>query len=264
MKDLNSQDKKINMQDADLNSQSKDSVRLQAFLAHCGVASRRACEEIILAGRVSVNGQIVDKLGAKVKGNEIIYVDDKPVSLEEKKRYVLLYKPEGYVSSLSDEKNRTVAADLLKETYNERLYNIGRLDMYSSGLLLFTNDGDFAALLSHPSSGVEKEYIVDTFEPLPIGFAEKFSKGIRFEDVFYKAKSSTEINKHKMRVVLVEGKNREIRTVLKSVNVRVRKLVRIRFGCVTVEGLTPGKFRDLTDLEVKSLSELAMNSKYSK
>ena len=140
----------------------KEETRLQAFLAHCGVASRRACEQIILDGRVSVNGTVVTELGTKVRDGDAVTVDGKPVKLEARKCYVLLNKPAGFVCSASDEKGRQVAADLLKDSYKERLYNVGRLDMYSKGMILFTNDGDFAAKLSHPSSQIEKEYIVET------------------------------------------------------------------------------------------------------
>ena len=142
------------------NSKNPDGLeRLQAFWAHAGVASRRASEKIILEGRVSVNGSVVTELGTKVKAGDKVCVDGKPVFAEAEKRYVLLNKPVGYVCSMSDEKGRPVAADLLKDKYKERLYNVGRLDMFSCGLIIFTNDGDFAKILSHPSAEIEKEYV---------------------------------------------------------------------------------------------------------
>ena len=129
---------------------SQDSLRLQVYIAHCGVASRRAAEQIILDGRVSVNGKVVCELGTKVSGDDKVFVDGNQIFLEQTKRYVLLNKPAGYVCSSVDEKGRDTAVDLLKDKYSERLYNIGRLDMYSKGMIFFTNDGDFAAKLSHP------------------------------------------------------------------------------------------------------------------
>ena len=144
------------------NSQEKKQIRLQAFLAHCGLASRRACENIITDGRVSVNGKLVNELGTKVSENDVVCVDGKQISLEKRKIYVLLNKPAGYVCTQNDEKDRPVAVDILKEKYSERLYNVGRLDMFSRGAIIFTNDGDFAAKLSHPSSEIEKEYLVET------------------------------------------------------------------------------------------------------
>ena len=199
--------------------------RLQAFLAHAGVASRRASEKIILDGRVSVNGTVITELGSKVGPGDKVCVDGKEVHAEESKRYVLLNKPVGYVCSMSDEKGRPVAADLLKEKYSERLYNVGRLDMFSCGLIIFTNDGDFAKILSHPSAEIEKEYVVDTSLPLPRGLDQDFEKGMRVEGVFYKAKSARELNSHRMAVVLIEGKNREIRRVFESRGAAIKRLL---------------------------------------
>lgn len=232
---------------------ANEQIRLQAYLAHCGVASRRASEKIILDGRVSVNGQIVTELGTKVSDSDTVLVDGKAVTVEEHKRYVLLNKPAGYVCSNSDEKGRDSAIDLLKEAYSERLYNVGRLDMFSSGLIIFTNDGDFAARLSHPSSELEKEYVVDSSLPLPRNLAEEFMHGVRIDGVFYKCKFAKELNSHRMQIVLIEGKNREIRRVFESRNVAIKRLVRVRIGNVEMNKLAPGGFRDLTQEEVKGL-----------
>ncbi len=238
---------------------ANDEIRLQAFLAHCGVASRRASEKIILDGRVSVNGQVVTELGTKVTSDDKVLVDGKPVKLEENKRYVLLNKPAGYVCSNSDEQGRDSAIDLLKEYYSERLYNVGRLDMFSSGLIIFTNDGDFAARLSHPSSELEKEYIVDSSLPLPRNLAEEFMHGVRIDGVFYKCKFAKEMNSHRMQIVLIEGKNREIRRVFESRNVAIKRLVRVRIGNVEMNKLAPGGHRDLTQEEVKGLLAICRN-----
>ncbi len=231
-------------------------VRLQAFLAHCGVASRRACEKIILDGRVSVNGAVVTELGTKVKPADTVCVDGAKVSLEENKRYILLNKPAGVVCSLSDEKGRRCAADILKEKYTERLYNVGRLDMFSTGLIIFTNDGDFAATLSHPSAEIEKEYIVDTSLPLPRSLAQDFMKGVRIDGVFYKCKQARELNSHRLSVTLIEGKNREIRRVFESREIGIKRLVRVRIGNINMDGLAPGEFRELSEREVKGLLSL--------
>ncbi len=240
-------------------SQEPFEQRLQAYLAHCGVASRRACEKIILDGRVSVNGVTVTQLGTKVQTTDKVEVDGRHVVPEEKKRYVLLNKPEGVVCTLSDEKGRTSAADLLKEAYSERLYNVGRLDMFSTGLLLFTNDGNFAATLSHPSAELEKEYVVDTSLPLPRSLAADFMKGIRIDGVFYKCKSAVEINSHRISIVLIEGKNREIRRVFESREIGIKRLVRVRIGNIKIEKLGAGEFRDLTSAEVNGLLRLCRN-----
>lgn len=241
---------------SDFIKKDKEEIRLQAFLAHCGVASRRASEQIILDGRVAVNGNVVTELGTKVTDKDVVTVDGKKVQLEAKKRYVILNKPAGFVCSSSDEKGRAVAADLLKEKYSERLYNVGRLDMYSKGMILFTNDGDFAAKLSHPSSQIEKEYIVETSQDVPSDFPEKFEKGIRIEGVFYKCKRCEILKPRKVKIVLIEGKNREIRTVLESQNIGTKSLVRVRIGQVNLDDLKPGDSRELTENEIKGLLSL--------
>lgn len=238
---------------------SHDAMRLQLYMARCGVASRRASEEIIAAGRVSVNGTVVTEPGTKVSLADSVSVDGKEISLEETLRYVLLNKPSGYVCSASDEKGRQVASDLLKDAYSERLYSIGRLDMFSSGLIIFTNDGSFAAKLSHPSAELEKEYIVDTSVPLPRSLADDFMDGIRIDGIFYRCKDARELNARRMRIVLEEGKNREIRRVFEKYEVGIKSLMRVRIGCVGVESLQYGQFRDLTQAEVAALKRLCRN-----
>ena len=230
-----------------------DEIRLQVYLARCGVASRRASENLILNGRVSVDGKIITELGTKVSGKEKICLDGKQIFPEAEKRYILLNKPEGYVCSLADEKDRPIAASLLKDTYTERLYNIGRLDMLSGGAILFTNDGDFSAKVEHPSSEIEKEYEVITVFEYPDEVIQKFLRGVRIEGVFYKALSAERIAKNKMRIVLIEGKNREIRRVLKFFNIKIKKLTRVRIGCVRLSDLPSGKHRPLTPEEIKGL-----------
>ncbi len=237
-------------------SGKKDSVRLQAYLAHCGVASRRASEKIILDGRVTVNGSVVVELGTKVTPSDKVCVDGNPVFLEEKKRYVLLNKPAGYVCSLSDEKGRPVASDLLKTAFSERLYNVGRLDMFSSGLIIFTNDGDFAARLSHPSSELEKEYVVDTSLPIPRTLADEFKKGLRIDGVFYRCIDAVQLNARRMSIVLAEGKNREIRRVFESKEIGIKSLERIRIGNILTGDLKSGEFRELSAKEVDGLLKL--------
>lgn len=237
----------------DLNLQDK--IRLQVYLAHAGVASRRASEAIITSGRVTVNGEIVRELGTKVSPNDKITVDGKLIKLEETKRYVLLHKPAGYVCSLKDEKDRDVAADLLKPHFSERLYNVGRLDMFSAGLIIFTNDGDFAAKVSHPSSEIEKEYIVETSVMISEELPKQFLKGIRIDGVFYKAQEAELLTKRKLRVVLIEGKNREIRRVFEHFEIGIKSLTRVRIGTIKNEELKPGEYRELSQAEITSLLE---------
>lgn len=233
--------------------------RLQAFLAHAGIASRRASEKLILEGRVTVNGETVATLGTKVGRSDAVCVDGVPVSAAEQKRYVLLNKPQGYVCSMSDEKGRPTAADLIRRKYSERLYNVGRLDMYSAGLIIFTNDGDFAKTISHPSAQIEKEYIVDTSLPIPRGLCEDFVRGVRIENVFYKAVSARELNSHRMAVVLTEGKNREIRRIFEAAEIGIKRLARVRIGNINIDDMAVGEMRELYEYEVAELLALAKN-----
>jgi len=240
-------------------SEKKDSMRLQQYMAHSGVASRRACESIILEGRVKINGQTVTELGTRVTSGDKVEVDGSLITPETQMRYVLLNKPEGYLCSLSDDRDRPVAIDLLKDKYTERLYNVGRLDMFSTGLIIFTNDGEFAKKLSHPSAELEKEYIVESSTPLPRNLADDFTKGIRIDDVFYRCKEARELNSHKIKIVLIEGKNREIRRVFESMNVGIKSLTRVRIGCVETGSLKKGESRNLTPSEVQGLLKLCHN-----
>lgn len=237
-------------------------MRLQVYLAHSGIASRRAAEGIIAVGRVTVNGIPVVQMGAKVFSGDEVAVDGKKIRIEATKRYILLNKPAGYVCSLADEKGRPVAADLLKTAYSERLYNVGRLDMYSQGLILFTNDGEFARTLAHPSAELEKEYIVDTSLSLPRGLAERFEKGIRVDGVFYKCKSAVELNARRMKIIMIEGKNREIRNVFRSENTAIKRLVRVRIGNITLGTMQSGSFRELSPVEVTGLLKLCRNNAF--
>ncbi|MDR3284598.1 MAG: rRNA pseudouridine synthase [Treponema sp.] len=227
--------------------------RLQRYLARCGVASRRSSEAIILALRVTVNGKTVTVLGTKVAAGDTVCLDGKEIRPEETKRYVALNKPAGHVCSLSDEKGRPVAAELLAKRYTERLYNVGRLDMYSSGLIIFTNDGNFAAKVAHPSSQIEKEYIVETSLPFSPRLPEQFAKGVRVEGVFYRAETVERLSSRRLRIVLMEGKNREIRRVFEHFNAPIKQLCRVRIGSILLKDLPEGESRDLTRAEVEGL-----------
>ncbi len=237
-----------------------DSVRLQVYLAHAGVASRRSAEKIILDGRVTVNGVVVTGMGTKVFPHDQICVDGKNLSLETIKRYILLNKPSGYVCSSSDEKGRSVAVDLLKGRYGERLYSVGRLDMYSTGAILFTNDGDFAACVGHPSAEIEKEYLVETSLPFRDDVLRSFTQGVRVDSVFYRCKSAVRLSSRKLKVILIEGKNREIRRVLAFFGLNVRSLSRTRIGPVELGQLPIGEYRELTEREISALMGAAERS----
>lgn len=233
---------------------NKEQMRLQLYMARCGLASRRASEKIIEERRVSVNGKIITKPGQKVFPGDEVLVDGEKISLQERKVYILLNKPAGYVCSSSDEKGRETALDLLKPYFSERLFNVGRLDMYSDGLIIFTNDGDFAAKVSHPSNQTEKEYEVETSIGIPGELIQKFAKGIRVDGIFYKALKAEKLDTCLARFTLIEGKNREIRRVFEHFGLGIKRLTRIRIGKIKLTSeVESGKFRELTDKEVSEL-----------
>ena len=227
--------------------------RLQVYLAHAGIASRRAAEGIIAAGRVSVNGITVNEQGSKVFPTDNVLVDGKPVHLENRQVYLALNKPPGYICSSDDQRGRPLALALLPGEIKERLYNVGRLDLLSCGLIFFTNDGDFAARLGHPGSGMEKEYIVEATGHIPDETALAFEQGITIEGVHYRARAVQRIGSRCLRIVLVEGKNREIRRVFSHFHLHPSRLRRVRIGPVKLGDLKEGTSRPLTSEELQQL-----------
>lgn len=230
-------------------------IRLQAYMASCGVGSRRACETIIRDKRVKVNGKIAE-IGCSVTiGNDSVEMDGKTLKMQNVLKYYILNKPPGFVSSMADELGRPIAVSLLRGSVQDRVYNVGRLDQWSSGLLLFTNDGNLAKLLFHPSGNIDKEYVVTTDLEIPDRFINDFRKGIDIDDIHYKALSVDRLGPKSISVVLIEGKNREIRRVLEKYECRVMALKRIRLGPIRIDGVDEGAFRELTNDEVASLIE---------
>jgi 23S rRNA pseudouridine2605 synthase len=227
--------------------------RLQVVLAHAGVASRRASESLIAQGRVSVNGKPVTVPGTKVSPHDEVRLDGKLISAETKTHYLALNKPPEYLCSSSDPFGRRLALELLPPGIPERLYNVGRLDYLSSGLVFFTNDGDFTARLSHPSSGIEKEYLVESTVAVPDAFTEEFTAGVLIEGQLYKAAKVEKTGRKSLRIVLIEGKNREIRRVFSHFHLHPCLLRRVRIGPVPLGDLGEGKTRPLTENELRLL-----------
>jgi 23S rRNA pseudouridine2605 synthase len=222
------------------------------YLAHAGAASRRAAEKLITDGRVEVNGKRVIAMGTKVSPNDIVTLDGKPLKPESRFHYLALNKPPEFICASSDPQGRRLALELLPPL-EERLYNVGRLDYLSSGLILFTNDGDFAAKVSHPGSEIEKEYIVESSVPIPDRTVEEFGRGLIIEGVLYRALEIEKLGRKSLRVVLIEGKNREIRRVFSYFRLHPEKLQRIRIGPVKLGNLAEGQVRALTTEEYGGL-----------
>jgi 23S rRNA pseudouridine2605 synthase len=239
--------------------------RLQKVLAEAGVASRRKCEEIITAGHVQVNGETVTTLGVKVDANQDeITVKGKPIHLE-KKVYLLLNKPKGVITSASDPAGRKIVSDYLPGI-KERVYPVGRLDYDTEGLLLLTNDGEFANLLTHPKHHVPRTYHA-TVKGVPHGsLIDKLKSGIKLEDgmtapaeadyIDIKADESESV----ISITIYEGRNRQVRRMFEAISYPVQKLKRVQFGPLLLMGVPRGKFRHLTKNEVEELQESAYNA----
>lgn len=236
--------------------------RLQKILAQAGVASRRKCEELILAGKVEVNGEVVTTLGVKADpSSDVITVNGKPIK-GETKLYLMLYKPKGVITSVTDPKGRKTVTDYLPGI-KERVYPVGRLDYDTEGLLLLTNDGDFANLLTHPRHHVPKTYLA-TVKGVPHGSKlEQLEKGIKLEDgmtapaeIDYQDVNPDK-NQATIRITIYEGRNRQVRRMFEAIGHPVTLLKRIKFGDLTLQGLVRGKHRHLTAAEVKHLTAQA-------
>ncbi len=231
----------------------EEPLRLQVYLARCGIGSRRGCEKIIEQGRVAVNGESVTRQGVKVEPGDRVEVDGKEAVIEAKRVYLALNKPPGYLCSQKDSQGRPLAVDLIRPKIPYRVFHVGRLDFNSSGLIFYTNDGDFAARITHPSQEIEKEYRVDSPQPIPRRMIEDFRRGITLEGQLYQLKDFRFQGNKRVYLVLAEGKNREIRRVFEAYHQPISRLHRIRIGSVHLRDLESGSFRHLTQNERRNL-----------
>lgn len=242
--------------------------RLQKYLANNGIAARRKCEEYILAGRVKVNGTVVTALGSKINPEEdVVEFDGKKVEKVEKHVYILLNKPIGYVTTVKDQFDRPTVLDLIK--IEEKVLPVGRLDMYTSGALMLTNDGEFINKITHPRNEVEKTYTVTVKGIVTQEDVEKLKNGVEIpldekcENMFVTSsakvkilKTDEEKNFSRLQITIHEGKNREIRKMCEAIGKKVLALHRRKIANLDVKNLKIGQWRYLTDNEVKSLLEL--------
>lgn len=243
--------------------------RLQKILAQAGIASRRKCEELILAGKVEVNGETVTTLGTKADPEQdIIKVEGKSIR-NEKKIYIMMNKPKGVITSASDPAGRKIVTDYVKGI-KERIYPVGRLDYDTEGLLLLTNDGEFANMLTHPRHHVPKTYLA-TVEGIPHGSElDKLRAGIRLEDgmtspaeVEYKD-IDLEKKEAVISITIHEGRNRQVRRMFEAISHKVIRLKRISFGDLQLQNLKRGLYRNLTKAEVDSLKKNGRKRKQRK
>ena len=238
-------------------------VRLQKALANATIYSRRKAEDLIVKGRVSVNGRIVAELGAKVDPDrDEIAVDGAPIPGGEKKVYILLYKPRGVVSTTDDPQNRPTVTSLLHNV-QERIYPVGRLDMDSEGLLLLTNDGDLALKIMHPRYGTKKTYRV-LLKTIPTSQQlEQLRKGVQLEEGETRP-AQVDVDKIQgkkawVKFVIGEGKKRQVRRMCAAVGLTVLRLKRVALGSLSLKGLKPGSYRRLKPFEVERLKSQGLS-----
>lgn len=231
--------------------------RLQKVIANSGYTSRRKAEELIIDGRVKVNGVLVTELGIKVSDSDAILIDNKPLQKSDKKVYYLLNKPRGIISSVNDDLERKTVVDLIDT--KERIYPIGRLDYDTTGLIILTNDGDLANKLMHPKNKVLKTYIAKVEGLLEKDAIDKLKRGIIIEE------RKTEIYRFKVRkkdlknettlveITIIEGRNHIVKKIFEKLNHPVIKLSRVGYDFLNLDGLKSGEYRELSLKEVKKL-----------
>lgn len=231
-------------------------LRLQKFLADAGVASRRASEKIILEGRVAVNGAIVRELGSKIDpARDRVAVDGRPLKAR-RKLYVAINKPRGFICTRHDEADRDLIGDLLPREWGN-LFSVGRLDRDSEGLIFMTNDGEFALKLTHPRFGVRKTYVATLEGRVEPGAVQSLTRGVEHDGEKLKAERVRLVSSNNTTSVveleLAEGKNREVRRMFEALGSTVARLQRIKIGPIRLGELRVGKWRTLTESEIKSL-----------
>jgi len=224
-------------------------MRLNAFLARAGVASRRGADRLIKSGRVSVNGR-QGQLNDDVSDADDVKVNGRRVSTQ-RPRYIILYKPAGYITTLKDPENRVKVTDLIK--IDERIVPVGRLDFNTTGALLLTNDGELANKLMHPSGEVEKAYEAEVEGTITEEILNKLSIGVKLEDGLTAPAKAKKLADNKIELIIHEGRNHQVKRMLAAVGLEVKKLHRSKYGPFGLDGLKPGRWRELSDDEIKLL-----------
>lgn len=234
--------------------------RLQKVIASSGVTSRRKAEELIIQGKVRVNGEVVSELGVKVSGNDVVEVDGVMINRDNAKKYYLLNKPRGVISAVSDDKGRSTVVDYINT--NERIYPVGRLDYDTTGLIILTNDGELTELLTHPKNQIPKTYVAkiegllnkDDIDRLRAGVMiegrKAYIKDFKIRDKNFDAKTSI------IEVTITEGRNHIVKKIFESLKHPVIRLSRIKIAFLEIGNLKSGQYRELTIKEVKKLYSL--------
>lgn len=238
-----------------------EEIRLQKYIAQCGICSRRKAEELILHGKIKVNGSIICELGTKViPGKDKIEYNGKEVKQEEKKVYILLNKPIGYVTTVKDQFDRESVLNLVKT--DKRLVPVGRLDMYTSGALILTNDGEFVYKVTHPKHEIKKTYTVTIKGIITKEEIQKLEDGLKIEDYVTRPakvkilKTDEEKKQSRLQITIHEGKNRQVRKMCEAINHKVLALHRSKIAEIGVKDIPLGKWRYLSQKEISQLTQL--------
>lgn len=231
-------------------------MRINKYIAKSGITSRRKADELVENGRVKVNGEIIKKLGYDVKEDDLVEIDERKISLQKKYIYLIMNKPTGFVTTMSDEYDRPTVMDLIPDV-EERVYPVGRLDMNTSGLLIFTNDGELANALTHPSTNVNKKYKLLCNGILNRNEVKILEKGVNI-DGYKTSPCEIKIIKHlkastMAEIIIHEGKKRQIRRMFETIGHPVQKLERIAIGDIKIGHMKQGSVRKLSDDEVRKL-----------
>ena len=230
-----------------------EEIRINKFIASAGICSRRNADSIIQEGRVKVNGQVVVEFGLKVTSMDKVEVDGKEISLEANKVYIMLNKPKGYITTSKEQFSRPSVLDLID--VNERLFSVGRLDMYSEGLLLLTNDGDFANKIIHPTKHVAKKYEVELKNEVSNKEIERLKSGVDIGGYVTRPAVVEKIKSKKIIITIYEGKNRQIRKMCEAVNNKVLSLKRVSIGKLELGPLKSGEYILLNQKELNKIFE---------
>ena len=227
-------------------------IRLNKFLAMCGICSRRNADEIILQGKVRINGKKVTELGVSVDElKDKIEYNGKILKIKSKKVYIMLNKPAGYITTSKEQFGRPYILELIKE--KERVFPVGRLDMDTEGLILLTNDGDFANSLMHPSKKINKVYEAKVSGNITEEKIKKLQNGVKIEDYITAPAKVRLITKDILEIIIHEGKNRQVKKMCRAVGLRVEKLKRTKIGEMELGNLKVGEYKILTEKQIKSL-----------
>ena len=241
-----------------MNQKNNKLIRINKFISNSGVCSRRQADELILKGKVYLNNKKIKTLGIKISNEDIVKIDGKIIS-KEKKEYLILNKPKDFITTLNDPQNRKTVKDLIKGATKKRLYPVGRLDRNTTGLLIFTNDGELSKKLTHPSYKIKKIYHVEIEKAIELNDFKIIENGFKLDGEKIKVDRIAILDKEKKNIGLEIhiGKNRIVRRIFEHLNYKVKKLDRVMIGSITKKNLKRGSWRFLKDSEVRLLKNFS-------